>query len=124
MKKISGIIFPSSVFYAFLGITIFCNTSFAADAAKGKALFGERCASCHGALGEGDGPIAAALPPESKPRNLKEGQFKFATDAAKFKELMEKGGAAVGLNPLMPGAPGASAADIENMYEFVKSLHK
>ncbi len=115
----------SKLFLAFsISSFIFIQQANAADLAKGKALFAERCASCHGALGAGDGPIAAALPPEAKPRDLSKGEYKFATDAAKFKELLQKGGAAVGLNPLMSGAPGASDADIENIYVFVQSLKK
>jgi cytochrome c oxidase cbb3-type subunit 2 len=112
------------IFCLSLLITSTCTLAFAADAAKGKAMFAERCASCHGAMGEGDGPVAAALPPESKPRNLKEGTMKFAVDAAKFKELMQKGGAPVGLNPLMPGAPGTTDEQIDDLYAYVKSLHK
>ena len=104
-------------------ILLLCHDkSYAADLAKGKLLYTERCASCHGDKGEGDGPIALALPPEQKPGNLKSGNFKFATNEEKFKELMEKGGAAVGLNPLMPGAPGTTDEDIKNMYAYTKSL--
>jgi high-affinity iron transporter len=33
------------------------------DAARGEALFGERCASCHGDTGRGDTPLAAQLKP-------------------------------------------------------------
>lgn len=36
--------------------------------AKGKNLFGQNCATCHGPAGLGDGPAAAALNP--KPRNF------------------------------------------------------
>ena len=35
----------------------------AADAEKGKALYAGRCAFCHGSVGKGDGPAAAALNP-------------------------------------------------------------
>ncbi|HET7041962.1 MAG TPA: FTR1 family protein, partial [Gemmatimonadales bacterium] len=31
--------------------------------ARGKSLYGEKCASCHGPVGAGDGPAAAALTP-------------------------------------------------------------
>ena len=114
----------SAIFCATLVAALYCSSAFAGDVEKGKLQFSQRCASCHGAQGAGDGPIAASLPPESKPRNLQEGVFKYATDAAKFKELMQKGGAGVGLNPLMTGAPGASDADIDDIYAFVKSLKK
>lgn len=35
----------------------------APDLARGKALFAEQCASCHGTIGKGDGPQAAGLDP-------------------------------------------------------------
>lgn len=33
------------------------------DVARGKALYAENCASCHGVTGAGDGPLAASLTP-------------------------------------------------------------
>ncbi|MCZ7582047.1 MAG: c-type cytochrome [Deltaproteobacteria bacterium] len=38
------------------------------DAAKGKAVYLQYCAACHGESGKGDGPAGAALNP--KPRNF------------------------------------------------------
>ncbi|MBI3395341.1 MAG: c-type cytochrome, partial [Spirochaetia bacterium] len=38
------------------------------DSAKAKKLFTERCSTCHGPMGKGDGPAGAALNP--KPRNF------------------------------------------------------
>jgi mono/diheme cytochrome c family protein len=94
----------------------------AADNARGKELFDQRCASCHGVLGAGDGPVAAALPADQKPRNLKDPSRKFATDDAKMKELLKKGGMAVGLNPLMPGQPDLSDADLAALVSYVNTL--
>lgn len=96
----------------------------AADATKGKTLFTTRCGSCHGNEGKGDGPAAAALPAESKPRNLADGAFKIATDDTKMKDLLKKGGAALGLSPLMPPAAGLSDEDLDNIIAFVHSLKK
>lgn len=96
----------------------------AADLAKGKALFEERCVSCHGTSGLGDGPIGASLPAESKPANLQTAKYKYATDVAKMKELLQKGGAGVGLNPLMTGAPGVSDADLDSLIAYINSLKK
>ena len=93
-----------------------------ADIGKGKTLFETRCAACHGSTGAGDGPVAAGLPPETKPRNLQNGELKVAADDAKFTELLQKGGGALGLSPLMPSQPDLGAADIASIIEYVKSL--
>jgi mono/diheme cytochrome c family protein len=94
----------------------------AADMEKGKALYSQRCATCHGEKGAGDGPIGASLPPEQKPRNLQEGGYKYATDDDKFKEIIKKGGAAVGLSMLMPAQADLSDDDIESVLLYVHSL--
>lgn len=43
--------------------------------ARGKAVYREACAVCHGEAGDGNGPLSAALAP--KPRNFTSGKFKF-----------------------------------------------
>lgn len=95
----------------------------AADIEKGKTAFAIRCASCHGPKGDGDGPVAQALPPGTV-RDLHGGPFKFATDAAKLTELLQKGGAAVGLNPLMPAQAGIPDDELANVVAYVMSLRK
>jgi len=99
------------------------QTTHAADLKKGKELYDTRCASCHGATGLGDGPVGVALPPEMKPRNLKDSKMKFAVDDAKFKELLKKGGAAVGLNPLMPAQVDLSDPDADAIIAYVRTFH-
>ncbi|MBX7145139.1 MAG: cytochrome c [Oligoflexia bacterium] len=106
-----------------LAALLFIPLTSRADAAKGKTSYDQRCASCHGPTGAGDGPVAASLPPGTV-RNLHTGPFKFATDAAKLKELLQKGGAALGLNPLMPPAAGASDEELGHLVEYVMSLRK
>ncbi|MCO6429454.1 MAG: cytochrome c [Deltaproteobacteria bacterium] len=95
----------------------------AADIEKGKARFATLCATCHGASGAGDGPVAAAMPADQKPADLAKGEMKFAVDQVKFAELLKKGGAAVGLSPMMPPQAGLSEADVGDLYAFVQSLH-
>jgi mono/diheme cytochrome c family protein len=68
------------------------------EIAKGKELFDINCASCHGALGAGDGIAAASLNP--KPRNYKAPSAEWKngnTEAGVLKTLNEgiKGGAMV-----------------------------
>ena len=114
--------------YAFLSLALLATygtvSAHAADMEKGKTLYTQRCAGCHGDKGAGDGPVAQALPPDQKPRNFQEGGFKFATDDAKMKELFKKGGAGVGLSPLMPPQPDLSDPDLESLVLVVKSLKK
>ncbi len=112
------------ILFTLILLTSFSGAASAADLQRGKTLFDQRCSSCHGALGAGDGPVAAALPPEQKPRNLAEGKWKFATDDAKMKELLKKGGAALGLSALMPMQPDLSDADLDSIIAFIHSLKK
>ena len=110
---------------ALLALIAAPTASFAAgDAAKGKEIFSQRCATCHGMEGKGDGPAGIALPPEMKPRNLQSEPLKIAGDDAKFKELIHKGGAAMGLQPLMPAQADLTDADLDNLMAFVRSLRK
>lgn len=111
--------------YSFILITIclISNNAYA-DKAKGKELFDARCVSCHGSLGAGDGPVAAALPEGQKPANFQAGKFKYAVDDAKLKEVIHKGGAAVGLSPMMAAQADLSDADLSSLVEYVKSLKK
>jgi mono/diheme cytochrome c family protein len=94
----------------------------AADTVKGASLYAQRCAMCHGEKGAGDGPVAATIPEGMKPRNLAAGGYKYATDDAKFKELLQKGGAGVGLSPLMPAQSDLKPEDLDNIIAFVKTL--
>lgn len=109
----------------FISLTVvFSSSAFAADIAKGKEKFTQLCASCHGAEGKGDGPIAAGLPENMKPRNLEKGDFKIATDDAKMKEVIRKGGAAFGLSPMMAPQPESNLtdADLDNVVAFIRTL--
>ncbi len=94
-----------------------------ADVEKGKATFQTRCSTCHGPQGAGDGPVAASLPADQKPRNLQVGPFKVWNSDEKFKELINKGGPAFGLNPLMAAQPMPDA-ELADLLEFVKTLKK
>ncbi len=40
------------------------SEAMAADIVKGKAIYQEKCALCHGRTGKGDGPVADALNPK------------------------------------------------------------
>ena len=62
----------------------------AGDAAAGKELFAKKCATCHGAAGEGKDAIAKMMKVEMKPLGSKEIQAK--TDADLVKVMREGSG--------------------------------
>ncbi len=111
------------LFVFFLSLTL-SSPLVAQDLENGKKVFSKTCSSCHGPEGAGDGPIAAGLPDNMKPRNLKTGEFKVVKDKESMAELIKKGGPAFGLNPLMAAQPSLSDSDITDVIEYVYSLRK
>ena len=97
----------------------FANQADAATA--GGVLYAERCASCHGATGLGDGPAAAALDP--KPADLAAVAGDMADDFF-FWRIME-GGAMEPFNSSMPAQKGILTDDqVWQLVTFVRTLAK
>ncbi|MGD8860928.1 MAG: hypothetical protein PVI30_13035 [Myxococcales bacterium] len=71
-----------------------------AEAAK---IFADRCARCHGRLGNGDGPEAAKL--EKPPRNFADPTWQLAISDRALEKAILEGSAAVGKSAEMPGNP-------------------
>lgn len=94
-----------------------------AFAAAGQDTYNRLCASCHGPDGAGDGPVGKALPAGLLP-NLQAGTFKYGTDDEKLKEFISKGGAAVGLSPLMPAHTSLSPEELNDLVKFIHTLKK
>ncbi len=93
------------------------------NAEKGKAIFAQNCASCHGPTGKGDAPAAAALNP--KPKDLTGKAYMAGLKDQYLFDLVKKGGAAVGKSPLIP--PFGSKLkdeDIRDVIAFIRSLGK
>ncbi|HRI51498.1 MAG TPA: cytochrome c [Pseudomonadota bacterium] len=74
-----------------------------ADRAAGELLYAERCARCHGARGNGDGPQAAATHP--RPQRLSDRVWQANASNARLRRVLIGGGGAVNKSPLMPGNP-------------------
>ncbi len=90
---------------------------------KGKGLFAQYCAACHGPIGKGDGPAAAALNP--KPTDLTNKAYMAGLKDQHLFDLVQKGGAAVGKSPLIP--PFGSKLkddDIRDVIAYLRSLTK
>jgi cytochrome c oxidase cbb3-type subunit 2 len=60
-----------------LSVSVMTVPGTADNVARGKAVYGRRCAGCHGDKGDGNGPAATFLDP--RPRNFTFAVFKFRT---------------------------------------------
>lgn len=89
------------------------------DAAKGKEVFQNTCASCHGPEGKGDGVAAAALDP--KPRDLSDAAYVSTLSNEHIYKVISEGGASVGLSPMMAAWGGVlSEQDIWNVIAYIR----
>lgn len=59
----------------------------AASIARGQQLFATNCASCHGAIGRGDGPAASTLSP--RPADLTDAHMRLHPDGAIFQTISD-----------------------------------
>ena len=108
---------------ACVSLLISGTSSRAADAGnveKGKALYDESCAKCHGNTGAGDGRAGRELDPKPNPFNDKS---KLATDEVLFKGT-RGGGKAVGKSGTMEAFPNLTDAQINDVIAYIKTLAK
>ena len=82
---------------------------------EARAFFAERCASCHGAGGRGDGPSARLVTPP--PGNLTDPAWQASVTDDHLSRVIVHGGPAVGRSPAMPGA-----ADLEGKDALIRGL--
>src|ERR1043166_9060123 len=64
-------------------VVVYATPMFAADAAAGKDVYTKKCASCHGAAGEGKDSVAKLFKVELKPLTSKEIQSMSDADLKK-----------------------------------------
>lgn len=106
-----------------VGVTLPSFAVAQGNAEKGKALFAQNCAACHGAAGKGDGAAAAALSP--KPRDLTDKAYMGGLKDEYLVDIVKKGGGAVGKSATMPPWGAAMKDDqIRDVITFVRSLAK
>lgn len=83
--------------------------------ASAKTTFNSKCVVCHGSVGLGDGPGAAALNP--KPRAFGDAAWQGAVTDEQIAKTIVEGGAAVGKSPNMPPNP-----ELADKPDVVKAL--
>jgi len=101
--------------------TIVCAASlifFLAACSRGeqtKALYAQRCVSCHGVLGRGDGPIAALLPAAVP-------DFRLTVERKNVVEIRKAIVAGKGMMPAF--GPALSQVEIQDMVRAVRLLSR
>lgn len=87
-------------------------------------IFEERCQSCHGPQGRGDGPAAENLKP--RPRNFHNVRWQKSVSDAEIAKAIVYGGSSVGLsgemapNPDLEGEPAIVSALVERIRKLAK----
>lgn len=88
-----------------------------ADTVAGRALFVQRCATCHAEKADGQSKLAQLLNP--KPANLLVSQL----DSAARNRIVRDGGAAVGRSPVMPNwGVELTEAELRDVIAYVASI--
>jgi cytochrome c553 len=91
------------------------SASVASVPQESRDLFAQRCSTCHGPQGTGNGPAAAAL--TTKPRNYTDKAWQASVTDEQLKRTIVGGGASVGKSPFMPPNP-----DLTDKPEVVAGL--
>lgn len=66
-------------------------------------IFAERCTTCHGSAGAGNGPASATLSP--RPRDLRATAWQRSVTDTQIEKVIVGGGSAIGKSPTMPANP-------------------
>ena len=96
-------------------VVVYATPMFAADAAAGKDVYTKKCASCHGAAGEGKDSVAKLFKVELKPLTSKEIQS--MSDADLKKTVLE------GTGKMKP-VKDVDAKAADDVVAYVRTLAK
>jgi len=86
-----------------------------AGAQEADTIWQQRCSTCHGPNGKGDGPAGSALTP--KPRDFTLASWQASVTDEHIEKIIAEGGQSVGLSMLMPANP-----DLVSKPEVIKAL--
>ena len=93
------------------------------DAAKGKALFEEKCAGCHGKDGKAETDLGKKLKPH--PANLSDTKAMAEKTQAEIVKIITDGGKASGRSPLMAAWGTKLGEDgVRDVVEHMKQICK
>ncbi len=93
------------------------------DPAKGKQVYNLYCQTCHGAIGDGQGPVGKTLKPP--PRDFTKGDFKYGGSEQEIFDVISNGAASKGGSALMaPWGAVIPEEDRWSLVAYVRSLKK
>ena len=95
------------------------NTVTPAMIERGRATYKVNCVGCHGDIGKGDGPAAAAMKPP--PRDHTDYVYMSTLTDKQLADVIKMGGAIKG-KPLMPSHPQIVGADMDALVAYVRTL--
>jgi mono/diheme cytochrome c family protein len=89
-----------------------------AAAQSAASVYAQKCASCHGPNGKGDGPAGQVMVPPPAPFSM---ALKGKSDDW-IGTVIKKGGPAVGMTPQMPPHPNLSSDQVKALIQYIKGL--
>ncbi|MEE8558091.1 MAG: cytochrome c [Myxococcota bacterium] len=93
------------------------------DPATGKKTYDIYCVTCHGPVGDGQGPVGKTLQPP--PRDFTKGDFKFGGADQEIFDIISNGAAIKGGSPLMaPWGAVIPEADRWGLVAYIRTLKK
>lgn len=97
------------------------QTSLRGDADNGRTLYRQFCTPCHGATGQGDGPVGQALNP--RPADHTDIAYMGQLSDEHVTKVIRDGGASVGKSPMMaPWGGILSEPDIRDVLGYLRTL--
>ena len=128
MNKPAGTSSCTLQLFTLLVFSVFAPAhSLGQDVAAGKILYETYCLTCHGPIGDGNGPASAEF--VLKPRAFSLAAYKFDTDAdwkrgtdADLADVIIKGPATYGGSSAMPGWNNFTQDEIKKLLSYIRSL--
>ena len=103
------------------GLLLMLGSNAYADIEHGKRIYRENCAPCHGEAGKGDGAGARSLP--VRPADHTNGALMKSRTDAFLRDVIVKGGGAMGLSSFMPAWQGIfKDTEIQDLVGYIRSL--
>jgi mono/diheme cytochrome c family protein len=87
---------------------------------RAQALYLERCSTCHGEAGRGDGPAGRGLAPA--PRDFTDPAWQRAATDERIRFVIRHGGAAAGLSDRMAAHADLSDTELDALVAHVRSF--